>query len=107
MLEACADHPAQFVGEDDLILQVQRMAFDVFEEVGAGACAVGFRLAVNRLVDVDGVRAAGDGGDSLVLAVVLVLGADQQFVLPRCRVSNRPRSSTWVMLSCQLVSRSR
>ncbi|MNK99971.1 hypothetical protein D3C87_1203890 [compost metagenome] len=81
MFEARAEHASQFLGEDDLVLQVQRVAFDVFEEVRAGACAVGFRLAVDRLVNVDGVGAAGNGRDPFVLAVVLVFTADQQFVL--------------------------
>jgi hypothetical protein len=54
----------------------------VFEEVCARVRAVGFRLAVDRVVDVDGIGAASNGRDPLVLAIVLVLTADQQFVLP-------------------------
>ncbi len=81
VLDTRADHAAQFVGKDNLVLQVQRTAFDVLVEVSAGACAIGFRLAVHRVVDVDGVRAAGDGRDPFVLAVVFVFGADQHFML--------------------------
>ncbi|MNZ60302.1 hypothetical protein D3C78_783700 [compost metagenome] len=81
MFEAHTEHAPQLVGEDDLVLQVQCMAFDVFEEVRTRACAVGFWLAIDRLVDVDGVGAAGNGRHPFVLAVVLVFAADQQFVL--------------------------
>ena len=58
----------------------------MLEEVGPGACAIGFRLAVNRPIDIDGVRAAGNGRNPFVLTEILVFAADQQFVLPAADV---------------------
>ena len=75
--ETRTEHASQRVSEEDLILQVQGSAFDVFEEVSAGTCTAWFRLAIDRLENVDGVGAAGDGRHALVLAVVLVFTADQ------------------------------
>ena len=72
--------------EDNLVLQVEGLAFDMFEKVRAGTFAVGLGLAVDRVVDVDSVGAAGEAGDPLVLAVVLVFAADQQFMLPTADV---------------------
>ena len=86
MLETYADQATQAFAEDDLILQVQRLAAHMLEEIGAGGQARRFRLAVDRVVDIDGIVAAGAGGDALVLAVVLVLAADQQLMLPAAKV---------------------
>jgi len=87
VFEARTDHAAQAVCEDDLVLQVQCVAFGLLEEVGTGAFAVGFGLAVHRLVDVDGIVAC-DRRHALFLAVILVLGTDQQFMLPTADIEH-------------------
>src|SRR5476651_792764 len=87
VFEARTEHAAQAVGEDDLVLQVQCLALHLFEDVGAGARAVGFGLAIDRFIDVDGVVAAGDRRHAFFFfAVILVFAADQQFMLPTADV---------------------
>ncbi|MNE43706.1 hypothetical protein D3C80_1378930 [compost metagenome] len=91
MFQAHPQNAAQAFAEYDLVLKVEGPALDLLEEVRTRAFAVWFWLTINRVVDIDRIGAASEGGHSFVLAQVLVFAADQQFVLPTADVEQTPQ----------------
>ncbi|MNJ12944.1 hypothetical protein D3C77_71480 [compost metagenome] len=86
VLQSHADQAAQALGEGDLVLQVERIAFGAFEEVvGVDQRRLGF--AIHRVVDVQAIGGCRHALRVLLaVAVVLVFEADQALVLPTANV---------------------